>query len=110
MTKRVVLRDVVDELGSRRLQVETRADGALLVRGEDAGDGVEQAFGEGIREYEWIWSIDAEQVTVVQAALGGGDDVLAELAARFSGPDAAGLGDWLDSIGVVVNKWSRVGG
>lgn len=102
--KRVVLRDSRDENGTRFL--EARLEGAqVVIAGQDLGRGVEAALGEGIREYEWEWRMSAARVS---EALGGGE-VLAQLAARFSGADAAHLGAFLDEAGIERHTWSRMG-
>ena len=49
---RITLRNVRDDLGTRSLEAFVLPTGDLVIEGQDYGDGVEAAFGEGIREYE----------------------------------------------------------
>lgn len=105
----VTLRDVRDEQGIRFLGASFAADGTLMIEGHDIGDGVEQFFGPGNREYEWAWTIPAQHLPQLATALGAGDDLLAALAARFSNEHAAGLQPFLDEQGIPYDFWSRVG-
>lgn len=110
MTAReITLRQTRDALGSRYLGVTLAADGAVSIIGQDLGDGVEQFYGDGFREYEWAWTIAAEDVPALLDALGGGGDVLDALQARFSGDHAGRLGPFLDDNGIPYERWSRVG-
>jgi hypothetical protein len=64
----------------------------------------------GVREYEWVWTIRAasagDMLHVMQAA---SDDILAALRDGFSGERAADLGTFLESNGIPVERWSRLG-
>jgi hypothetical protein len=103
----VVLRDSEDAEGTRLLEASLSSDGDLLIQGRDYGDGVEQIL--GMREYEWGWKIPAGHVPALLRALEADDDVLAALKRRFSGNDAADLGEFLDAHGIATEKWSRLG-
>lgn len=59
-TSHVVLRDVKDADGSRLLQASLTSGGDIVIEGRDYGPGVEQVF--GVREYEWVWTIQAASV------------------------------------------------
>ncbi len=107
--KRVTLREVRDELGVRVLEAILAPDGTLTIEGQDLGDGVEQFFGPGNREYEWIWTIRAAEAVKLAAALGSPGNVLSGLQARFSGKAAAELQPFLEQHGIVYEGWSRVG-
>lgn len=110
MNKRfVTLRDMHDEGGHRSLAASLAADGTLTITGQDLGDGVEQFFGPGNREYEWVWTIRAQHLPQLATALGADDDLLAALAARFTGDRAADLQPFLDEHGISYEAWSRVG-
>ena len=104
----VTLRDSRDGDGARFLEARLDPNGELIISGQDLGPGVEAVFGEGAREYEWTWTIGSPDVARLAQALGGGE-VLALLAARFSGDAAAGLARFLDEAGVPRRTWSRVG-
>lgn len=103
----VVLRASEDAEGTRLLQAFLNDDGDILIQGRDYGDGVEQML--GMREYEWGWKIPAGHVPALLRALEADDDVLAALKRRFSGDDAAHLGEFLDAHGIATEKWSRLG-
>lgn len=111
MTKKmtVILRDIRDKLGTRYLAASISPEGTLAITGQDLGDGVEQIFGPGNREYEWAWTIQAPDVARLAAALDAGDDLLAGLARQFSGDAAAGLKPFLDEKGIPYESWSRIG-
>lgn len=103
----VVLRDSEDAEGTRLLEAFLSSDGDILIQGRDYGDGVEKVL--GVREYEWAWTIPAGQVPALLRALEADDDVLSALQRRFSGNDAAHLGQFLDAHGIATEKWSRLG-
>jgi hypothetical protein len=110
MTKRsVTLRDIHDELGTRHLTASLSTDGTLTIEGQDLGDGVEQIFGPGTREYEWAWTIQSQDVPRLASALDACDDVLAALADRFSNDAAAELKSFLDERAIPHDCWSRIG-
>jgi len=105
----VVLRDTRDSSGTRHLEARFDDGGDLLLSGQDLGDGVEEYFGAGLREYEWCWTVRAADLPRLEAALGGADDVIGALGERFSGDAAAGLGAFLKENGIPYETWSRVG-
>jgi hypothetical protein len=80
-----------------------------VIQGHDGGRGVEEAFGGGGREYEWAWTIRAGEVSKLAEALGAPSDVLGGLKARFGGHRASELGEFLESSGITVERWSRRG-
>ena len=106
-TSHVVLRDVKDADGSRLLQASLNSGGDIVVEGWDFGAGVERVF--GVHEYEWVWTIPAASVGALLRALQTSGDVLSALKDRFSGENAAELGTFLESHGIVTERWSRVG-
>jgi hypothetical protein len=106
----VILRDTHDALGSRQLSASLAADGTLTFEGQDIGKGVEQVFGDGNIEYEWVWTVQPEHVPQLRFALNAGDDVLSALAARFSDDAAAELYAFLNDHKIPYDSWSRIGG
>ena len=100
----VTLRDEDGPGGTRHLSARIAQNGDLQIIGQDLGRSVEGFWGG--REYEWSWTVRAEHLPALEAALGG--PVLAGLAARFSGPSAIQLDDFLDAH-VPISRWSRVG-
>ncbi len=103
----IVLRKVNDADGSRLLEASLTSGGDVLIEGLDHGDGVERIFGE--REYEWKWTIPASGVPALLRALDATGNVLAALGERFSGEDAAGLSEFLESHAIPHDRWSRTG-
>ena len=109
MKQNVVLRDVQDNLGSRYLAASFTPEGNIKIEGQDLGSGVEQGFGEGIREYEWAWVVNAAHIPALKQALEAPVDVLEELKTRFSGDQAALLKKFLDDQNIPLDAWSRLG-
>lgn len=106
----VTLRDDRDELGTRHLYATLSADGTLRVEGQDFGDGVEQFFGSGLCEYEWVLKIQSKDIPKLASALDEGDDVLAALASRFSNDAADTLEPFLDKHDIQYEFWNWIGG
>lgn len=82
--------------------ITLRADGALLIEGQDLG---------GAEEYEYALTVEAVDVPRVVEALGGapGADVLALLEPR--GTEIVTLGEraWLRGLGLEPGFWARHG-
>ena len=106
-TRHVVLREVENVDGSRLLTAALTSEGDLVIEGRDYGPGVERVF--GVREYEWVWTIPADSVGTLLRVLQATDDVLAACRNRFSGEHAADLGTFLESNGIPIERWSRLG-
>ena len=87
MTKSVSLRNTSDAGGLRYLDTSIQPNGDLLIEGQDLGPAVEEFF--GVREYEWKWTVAAEDCERLRALLGT-TDLLAGLVERFSGDNADG--------------------
>ena len=83
--RRVVLRDLRDELGSQSEVAVVEDDGTLRVLGHDQGVRVSVFFGSGITSYEWMYVVPPERVGNLVEAMGGGgdDDVLDLLAGHY---------------------------
>jgi hypothetical protein len=110
-TPAAILRDQQDADGSRYLDATLGADGRLMIEGQDVGAGVERVFGDGIREYEWAWTVRPANVPAAVAALDGTPDepplaVVARWSAAHQGADP---GSALKKAGVPVEFWSRAG-
>ncbi len=108
MLTHVVLRDTSDKGGSRHLTARLDPSGDLVIQGQDLGRGVEEVFGGGLSEYEWAWTIRADNVRKLAEALDT-EDVLEGLQAQFSGKRSSELGSFLEGKGMPVEFWSRVG-
>jgi hypothetical protein len=98
--RRVVLRDTRDGQGTRHLGARCNEDGGITIEGQDLGSGVE-ALGSGFSEYEWVWTIAADQVPMAVAILGGNtaDDPLRVLANWSAVNDGADPGSHLREAG-----------
>jgi hypothetical protein len=83
--RRVVLRDLWDELGSQSEVAVVEDDGTLRVLGHDQGARVSVFFGSGITSYEWTYVVPPELVGNLVETMGGGgdDDVLDLLAGHY---------------------------
>ncbi len=106
----IVLRDIHDEEGVRHLAARFTESGDLVIEGQDLGDGVERFFGEGIREYEWIWTIRRGSLVALARELGVNEGaILEELGRRFSHPSCGELEPFLKEHGIPLERWSRLG-
>jgi hypothetical protein len=83
----------------------------LIIEGQDLGPGVEQAFGAGLTEYEWVWEIAPQDVPAAVEALGGheADDPLALLRAWYADHGGEDPGSYLKDAGVPIGFWNRIG-
>ncbi|WKG04656.1 hypothetical protein [Mycolicibacterium sp. HK-90] len=89
------------EDGSRLdLDVYLDSSGTLRIVGQDLGAVTECISSDG--EYEYFYTIAAEDVPALLHALGGqpGADVLDVLASNWSGDASYGLGRTIESSGV----------
>ena len=86
-------------------------DGDLRVEGQDLGRTVEEIWGDGLREYEFIRTVRKEHVPLLIDALGGqpGDDVLDLIEQRFAGQGTNELEKLIQEHDVPNEFWSRVG-
>lgn len=107
VTRKVVLRDTDDALGSRYLAASLHSDGSLVISGQDLGGGVSQFF--GYSEYEWHWTVAAQDVGRLADALGSGNDLLAALRRRFANERASELRPFLEEHDIPFESWSRIG-
>lgn len=109
--QRIVLRETRDATGVRYLEVRREPNGAVVIEGQDLGDGVEAVFGEGVREYEWWWRLAPEDTVVAAETLGGepGEDLLQVVARWFTAGGGHDPGSHLREAGVPIAFDSRVG-
>jgi hypothetical protein len=107
----IVLRQARDEGGVRYLAATRRPDGGVHIEGQDLGRGVEQAYGPGLTEYEWDWSIEAAAVPALIAALDGqpGDDPLRVIDQWFNAHGQIDPGIHVKEAGVPIDFWNRIG-
>ncbi len=106
----VILRDDRDKLGTRQLDATLSADGTLTIEGQDFGDGVEQIFGSGLSQYEWVLTIQSKDIPKLASVLDEGNDVLAALVSRFSNDEAVALQPFLDKHDIQYEFWNWIGG
>jgi hypothetical protein len=105
LPRRAVLREDTAPGYHRTEWAALSETGALTIDGQSITS--DDEYGE----YEWAFSVPADQVPGLITTLGGtaGDDVLALLAAHCRAhhpPDFAGL---MDGHGVTHTFWSRLG-
>lgn len=107
----IVIREEHSGKGSRYLSARITENGDLSIEGQDLGPGVEEFWGAGFREYEWIITVRAAHFPQLIAALGGmdGDNPLSLLAARCSEDERYASKSFLEDRGVPIEFWSRVG-
>ena len=107
----VTLRKTTDRNGSRYLGASIVEHGDLQIDGQDLGPGVTAWLGEGISEYEWIWTIRMAEIPHLLSSLGEpvDTDPLVALARHFSGGRAANLKSFLDGHKIRHETWSRMG-
>jgi hypothetical protein len=106
----IVLREQEDADGTRYLDATIDKTGRLVLEGQDVGNGVERAFGEGYREYEWRWTVPVSELPAAIEALGGepGESPLA-VAARWIEAHGTDPGVALKAAKVRIELWSRLG-
>jgi hypothetical protein len=96
-----------DELedGSRLSLVAHHTGRALRIEGQDMGPVTGLVSPDG--EYEYCYTVMAENFPALIAALGGepGDDILGLLEERWSGGNAYRLGRVLRESGVAYEFW-----
>ncbi|NRQ33331.1 hypothetical protein HII36_15960 [Nonomuraea sp. NN258] len=113
MTMRVVvLRHIEDEEGLRVLDARLTDDGDLRIEGHDLGPRVEEFFGAGMTEYEWVHIVRARDFPRLVSTLGGqaGENVLDVLERTCSGENATRIAGLLGTgKPVPAEFWSRVG-
>jgi hypothetical protein len=106
----LILRDEVTPTDRRHLAVTVRDNGALRVEGQDLGDGVEQACGNGIREYEWLTEVAPEDVPKLAAALGGDPAAnILDVIRRTCMTEPTRLEQTIRAAGITPRFWSRMG-
>jgi hypothetical protein len=106
----VTLRNLRDDDGTRHLEARVTKDGDVVFSGQDLGRGVEQIFGEGLREYEWTWTIARAHVPALARALDATTATLLTcIADRFSDPHCAEIEPFLRAHRIAFARWSRVG-
>ena len=103
----IILRQENQPGDCRFLGAEIKTNGDLVFEGQDLGSGVESIF--GFREYEWCWTIKAEDIQKLQKALADEGQILELLEQKFSNDKAADLHDFLITNNSPFESWSRVG-
>lgn len=104
--RRVTLRDTRDSSGSRHVTVALLPDGGIRFVGRDFG--VDEFFGSGMSEYEWVWTLPPDSASALLSTLGG-TDVLDAVAGRFSGDAAGDVAGFLEDHAIAYESWSRIG-
>jgi hypothetical protein len=85
------LRNSEDSEGIRYLGANLNSDGDLVVTGQDIGSGVSEIFGSSINEYEWVYTIKSEHISILTKALGGmeGDNIIGLIREKCTGERTA---------------------
>ena len=83
--RRVILRDIRDDGGTRLETAQIEDDGTLRIIGHDTGSRVSEFFGPAITSYEWVYVVAPARVDALLRLLDGAedDDVLAALATYY---------------------------
>ncbi len=105
--KKVILRQERSKTDYRYLGVEIRENGDLAFEGQDLGSGVEGAFGAS--EYEWYWTVKAQDIPKFQRVIGSRSNILKSLKKSFSGQNAAKLYEFMQDNEIPFESYSRVG-
>jgi len=84
-------------------------DGSVTIEGHDLGPGVEMVFGDGVTEYEFTRTIEADQVVALRDALKIGAEIplLSYLKSKFK--TTSDFEDFLDKHKIACELWSRMG-
>lgn len=105
--KKITLREERSESDYRFLGASIKDNGDLVFEGQDIGSGVDGAF--GYREYEWFWTVKAENIHLLQKAIGSSTSILKSLKNKFSNDNAAKLNEFMKNNNVPFESWSRMG-
>lgn len=105
--KKVILRQEKSKTDYRYLRAEIKENGDLAFEGQDLGSGVEGAFGAS--EYEWYWTVKAQDIPKLQKAIGSRSNILKSLEKSFSGQNAAKLYEFMQDNEIPFESYSRVG-
>jgi hypothetical protein len=99
-----------DDRGTRSIWATTLADGRLKLEGQDLGASV-SIFGEGLREYEWDWTVAAADVPLLPEHFGGkpGDDPIPLIRHWLKQSNGRDPGQHLKAAGLELQFWSRLG-
>jgi hypothetical protein len=104
---KVILRNERSNTDTRYLSAAINEQGDLVLEGQDIGQAVQAAF--DYSEYEWVWTVKAEDVPLFETALGCQGNLLPELEAKFSGDNAANLHQFMQTHQIPHEDWSRIG-
>jgi hypothetical protein len=98
-----------DRHGDRYLQAALLESGDLVIEGQDLGDELPVPGTSGVTEYEFAWTIPADQIPRLVELLGGepGDDVLDLLVGRLPDEPSRQLASLLQAHGIEARFWSR---
>lgn len=109
MVNKVNLRDTHTAEGDDKLDAILEANGDVKIVGQDLGMMVEEFWGEGLLEYEYVITIQSKDVSSLSEALGAKQDVLISLQEYYSNPEAQGIKSLLKQHDIPYKFWSRIG-
>jgi len=103
----IILREKKDNDDYQYLGVELNQEGDMVFIGQDLGKFVKEYY--GCIEYEWIWTIKANDILQLKQALGTKGDILNTIKSEFSGNKSYGLIDFLKKNEIPYEEWHRIG-
>lgn len=109
---KVILREQRDQGDYRYLSAQLTTNGDLVFEGQDLGPSVHKAF--GCSEYEWCWTIKAEDVFSLANALdldlhSNTETILTKIKSRFGNENAGDVQEFLIKHNILFETWSRMG-
>lgn len=104
---KIILREERTKDDYRYLEAKINKDGDLVFEGQDLGEGVKSYY--GCIEYEWIWTIKAEHLPLLEKAMGKTGNILKNIELEFGGHKATNLYTFLKENNVPFEVWSRIG-
>ena len=110
MNDDVVLRDSKDSDGIRYLGASLKSNGDLIINGHDLGSGVSKIFGSDFNEYEWNYTVDSKNLSLLIKELGGNekDHILQLIREKCTGMKAINLEEVVRKK-VPHNFWNWMG-
>jgi hypothetical protein len=99
-----------DDRGTRSIWATRLSDGRLRIESQDLGPAV-AIFGEGLSEYEWAWTVAAEDVLRIAELLGSpaAHNPIAVMRAWVQQGNGRDPGVALKEAGLSLEFWSRIG-
>ena len=102
--KKIVLKKERNQSGSSFLDAEIKGNGDLVFEGQDLG-----RSGEGLAffEYEYAWTVKADDLNAFKNAIGGKGNILKLLKKNFSNEKAGGIQEFMTNNNIPFESWAR---